>query len=415
VPSASARVVDAVSAVPLSYYIETFTMAQSTDRNRAIDSLRGIAALAVLVFHARIGLWVGTAAWLKTGELDWFNPDTILGFFSFPFRWGYWGVPLFFVISGYCIHRPEIRKLKADPSYRLSLGNYAARRIWRIYPVLLAALLLTAGLDHLTRTLSPTNERVGDDSLFCFAVNLSSLQGIVASSYGSNFPLWTLAVEIHFYLVYPLFFWASSRFGGLASTAMVFGFSAASWLLLETIGFKGTLFLPYWFSWAVGAYIAEAEVGSVRRPGPWLVGLAIPCMILALTEGGWKGLVVDSLPVVYSLLALPFALLVWYAVSRPMSRVWNNRISLAAASVGLFSYSLYATHLPVLNAYVAAFQGSNKSNAFVAIIPGIVFAIVIAFAVYLVVEQWTLRLPGRSQRILGDKSICCGVRVVSDK
>jgi peptidoglycan/LPS O-acetylase OafA/YrhL len=399
----------------LSYDFDAFTMAQSTDRNKAIDSLRGIAAFAVLVFHARMTLWVGASTWLKAGTPNWLNPDTILGFLSLPFRWGNWGVPLFFVISGYCIHRPEIRKRIADPSYRLSLGNYLARRIWRIYPVLLAALILTAGLDHLTRMLSPTSENVGDDSFFCFAMNLASLQGIMASSYGSNYPLWTLAIEIHFYLVYPLFFWASSKFGGLASTAMVFVISAASWLLLESIGYIGTLFLPYWFSWAIGAYVAEAEAGAVPLPGPWVIGFAIPCLILALTLGDLNGMVVDSNPVVYSLLALPFALLVWCAVKHSMSRVWHNRILLAAASVGLFSYSLYATHLPVLNAYSAVFHGNKKSTAFVAIIPGAVFAMVIAYAFYLLVEQWTLRLPGRSQRRLGDKPFCGEVTVVGEK
>jgi peptidoglycan/LPS O-acetylase OafA/YrhL len=405
----------AVSVVPLSYDSQGLPMAQSTDRNKAIDSLRGIAALAVLVLHARDTLWEGLSAWLADGGLNWFNPDTVLGFLSFPFRWGYWGVPLFFVISGYCIHRPEIRKLKADPRYRLALGNYAARRVWRIYPVLLVALLLTAGLDHLTRTLSPSTGDVGDDSFFCFAVNLLSLQGIVATPYGSNGPLWTLAVEIHFYLFYPLFFWASKKFGATASTGMVFGISAASWLLLETIGYRGTLFLPYWFSWVAGAYVAEAEVGFVRFPRRWLVGLAIPCLILALTVDTWKGRVVDSLPVVYSLLALPFALLVWHAVKCPMSRIWNNRMALVAASVGIFSYSLYATHKPILIAYGAAFQGDNKSTAFVAIIPGAVFAIAIAFAVYLLVEQWTLRLPRRSQGRLRDKAILGQVTVVGDK
>src|SRR5438552_923292 len=110
-------------------------MSQTNDRITAIDSLRGFAALVVVIMHAREVLWVGLSQWLEAGVPNWLNPDTVLGVLSFPFRWGSWGVPLFFVISGYCIHRPEVRKWRSDPGYRLALGNYAARRSWRIFPV----------------------------------------------------------------------------------------------------------------------------------------------------------------------------------------------------------------------------------------------------------------------------------------
>src|SRR5438034_621967 len=64
-------------------------------------------------------------------------PGFVLGF-------GYLGVPLFFVISGFCIHLPQARLLAArgpagaSPAWR----RFFAGRFWRLYPPYLAAIAL---------------------------------------------------------------------------------------------------------------------------------------------------------------------------------------------------------------------------------------------------------------------------------
>jgi peptidoglycan/LPS O-acetylase OafA/YrhL len=367
--------------------------AKAIDRNLAIDSLRGIAALAVLGFHVRPLLWIGTTAWVQSGSMKWYNPDTILGLASTPFRWGNWGVPLFFVISGYCIHRPYARKRDLR-DFRFDLNLYFLRRLWRIYPPLLAALLLTAGLDSLARAANPASAELGDNSLACFVANLLTLQNITAPVYGSNVPLWTLSIEIHFYLLYPLLYLAIKRFGLLPPMLAVFTVSVGSWLAFERAGWQSSgFFMPYWFSWALGAYIAEAEAGRAAFPARLLVPAAVPCLVLAVAVERWKGSLPDSRPVVFLLLCLPFALLLWYAIQRPAARLWNSRASRLFAFVGLFSYSLYATHMPTLVAYQTLIQGGDQARLFVAVIPGIAVALIVAYAMYLLVEQWCLRPP----------------------
>lgn len=328
----------------------------ASNRNAAIDVLRGYAAIAVLIFHAREILWVGISDWLHTGEIKWANPDVLLGFASLPFRYGWWGVPLFFVISGYCIHRPEVRRRGSDPNTALNLGKYAAKRAWRIYPVLVVSLLLTAALDHLTRSAGAAR---GDCSLSCFVINLAALENILGPTFGSNYALWTLAIEIHFYIVYPLYFSSLRVCGVLRSTAIVLAISAGSWYWLEWINSSVVVFLPYWFSWVVGAYIAEAEAGIVKFPSRTLLALSVPCLVAGLSVDRWKSLCVSSSAVVYTFLAIPFALLVRYAITCPGNWVWSNRVSHAAGRVGLFSYSLYATHVAVLYAYRALAQGGG--------------------------------------------------------
>jgi peptidoglycan/LPS O-acetylase OafA/YrhL len=367
----------------------------SSDRNAAIDSLRGYAALAVLIFHAREILWVGISEWLSTGQISRGSIDVVLGCLSVPFRFGWWGVPLFFVISGYCIHRPEVRRRGSNTKLHLGLGKYAAKRAWRIYPTLVATLLLTAGLDNLTRKITPSSV---NDSFSCFVANLVALQNVVAPTYGSNSPLWTLAIEIHFYIVYPIYFASIGRIGVIASTAIIFGISACSWYWLESSRSQLIIFLPYWFSWVVGAYIAEAEVGMVGFPRRTLALLSIPCLILGMSFDRWKGFFVSSTPIVYNVLAIPFALLVWSAIRSPGNRIWSNPISRVVSKIGLFSYSLYATHVPVLIAYRALIQGGDKSASFFVVIIGATVALIVGYFIFLLVEQWTLTLPAPRPR-----------------
>jgi peptidoglycan/LPS O-acetylase OafA/YrhL len=376
--------------------------AEAAERSIAIDWLRGAAAIAVLLFHAREVIWVGLTDWLHSGKWNWLSPDSILGFTSVPLRWGYFGVPLFFVISGYCIHRPYVRAREFDEGYRFNIKQYLARRLWRIYPTLLAALLLTAGLDCIVRSVNAACPQLGDDSIATFLANLFTLQNIAAPTYGSNVPLWTLSIELHFYLVYPLLYLSVKKGGLLVSMLVVSLLSLGSWLFLEQFGTDAAscFFLPFWFSWVSGACIAEAEARRVVLPTGWLVLAAVPCLIVALRLHDLKAFFLDSRPLEFALLSLPSALLLWFAIKRPLSPFWSCRPSRALALVGLFSYSLYATHVPTLLAYRALVQGGSQSSLFVSVIPAVLVAIGVAYVVYLMVEQWSLKLPSRVSRAL---------------
>src|SRR4051812_1456967 len=116
--------------------------ADSAGKEHVIDAMRGFAALLVAYFHCRQVAWVGMQAFHQSvGHA--FSPSAIAAYLTFPIAWGSAGVPIFFVISGYCIHRGGALRLASNPAYRLDAANFWARRFTRIYPVLLAALLLT--------------------------------------------------------------------------------------------------------------------------------------------------------------------------------------------------------------------------------------------------------------------------------
>ena len=364
-------------------------MSTAADRVSSIDTLRGAAAVAVLLLHAREVVWMGASAWRAAGRLDPTDPDVLLGLASLPFRWGGLGVSLFFVVSGYCIHRPQA--LSRRP---LALGRYAVRRVRRLYPVLVAALALTAGLDAVTRRAVPDHPKLGDDSAAALLANLATLQNRVTSPFGSNGPLWTLAVEVHFYAAYPalLPLLRRSPWGAVAATAVV---SGLAWGWSEHGRYAPT-FLAYWFCWTGGAWVAEAEAGRVRPPGRRLGGLAVAGLAAAAAAGTLP--LRNPGPLVFALLTPAFALLAWWAVGRPDDRTWATPPARGLAAVGLFSYSLYATHLPVLVAYNALVQGGAKSWHFTAVLPAVAVAVLVAYGVYQAVERWTIRSPAPPAR-----------------
>jgi peptidoglycan/LPS O-acetylase OafA/YrhL len=73
--------------------------------------------------------------------------------------WGYLGVPLFFVISGLCIHLPTASALAAGRSARPDWQRFFQRRFWRLYPAYLAALVLAGGLLLVIRGELPVGWR----------------------------------------------------------------------------------------------------------------------------------------------------------------------------------------------------------------------------------------------------------------
>lgn len=115
-------------------------------RLNSIDALRGLAAVIIVLYHARGMLWVGTReVWQRYGLSP--NVNAWLGYVSLPLSTfgGFAALALFFVLSGYCIHRRGARNLSFNSN--LNLKEFALRRLWRIYPTYIAALCFTALVD----------------------------------------------------------------------------------------------------------------------------------------------------------------------------------------------------------------------------------------------------------------------------
>lgn len=145
------------------------------------DLVRIFAAAQVMVLHSYSHLDVPIPAWLAVFE-------------NFP------GVPMFFVISGYLI----------SASYERStdLKGYATNRALRIYPGLWACILLTV----VTASLFGGISFFHPQALVWFVTQLVGLiytpEFLRSYGFGSyNGSLWTIPIELQFYLVLPAIYW----------------------------------------------------------------------------------------------------------------------------------------------------------------------------------------------------------------
>jgi peptidoglycan/LPS O-acetylase OafA/YrhL len=162
-----------------------------------LDGLRGVAILLVLWYHA----W--EISWLSPGPLLQFLPAT-----------GFVGVHLFFFLSGFVISYPFVRALlagRAQPSWR----HFAWRRFIKIVPsyVLSIAVAYAIGYAQIQPNASLLPDLV-THLLFIhtwFPLRYGTIDGV----------LWTLAVEVEFYCLFPLIWACFKRAPWLTGALMV--------------------------------------------------------------------------------------------------------------------------------------------------------------------------------------------------
>jgi peptidoglycan/LPS O-acetylase OafA/YrhL len=343
------------------------------DSTRNVEAMRGIAAMIVAYFHCRVIAWVGIREY-AAGHHSLFSLDTVLAYLTIPFVWGSIGVPIFFVISGYCIHRSHAARLARNPHYQFDAGDFLLRRFVRIYSVLFFGLLLTLVLDSFSANFLPHNERLGDLSLRAFAGNLFALQGIAAPIYGSDGALWTLSLEIQFYALYPLLFAVHRRLGPNRTLAALVLLNALSYGLLERNGIVA--FSSYWAAWYLGAWIAERDVR-----GAMPAGHRVGVVALALLAFGC------AVPVQYfqfQIWALAFAPFLAIMLHTRASRTLIMRM---LEKVGEFSYSLYIVHIPIFVALVSWQFNSVKPTSILWSLGYFFIALALAYVFHLLVER----------------------------
>ena len=193
--------------------IERIETASHERRLIVLDGLRGIAILAVVWYH--------------TWEISWLYADVHLGPYVVNFNIlpesGFLGVELFFFISGFCLFYPYARTL-FDGKPQQTLGQYAWRRAIKILPsyVLSIALMLVLGIAAVDQFTNLPRQ---------ILLHLAFIHPWFDDSFASiNGVLWSLGVEVEFYVIFPLLVWMALRkptwvFAGMFLVAMVYRYA----------------------------------------------------------------------------------------------------------------------------------------------------------------------------------------------
>ena len=305
-----------------------------------IDATRAVAALAVLLSHLtqtltwRIPGWAATAGPLER-PVHAFTGTT-----------GAWGVGLFLVVSGACIHLPMARRL-ADPGAVLDTRAFFRRRFVRIYPPYLAALVLSAAVAWAMPAALLRSTLLGVPGPAQLASHLLLIHTAFPGHHSAvSGVFWTIALEAHFYLLYPLLLRLRRRVGMPGVCAILLALSVVSRLaalaLLPPARWQlvDDSFLRRGWEFSLGMWLAErlGRDGRSRRGArtAW-VGLALATLLggigLALVPGGLR----------VRAFLWPFL----FAATVEAAARWRPGGGLAgrlASWLGERSYSLYLVH-----------------------------------------------------------------------
>ncbi len=267
-----------------------------------LDPMRGIAALAVVLFH------------YSGSILPSLLPSPAKAVFSF----GYLGVQVFFVISGFVIPYAMQRS-----GYNWhGLGRFMARRFVRIAPPAYVAALFMIAYYYLSIFVNGHPVEGNEIPALGARSVLANLTFLVPYLHVNwfNFVYWTLTTEFEFYLMIALLFpLITGKSPGWRIAMVLFGL-----ILLPFC--KGPLFFHYSIYFLLGMLVfLWRETGTDRR---LLVSMFVLTSIQVVAQGGIMELCASVIAVAIIMIA-------------PQAR------SPATDWLGKVSYTLYIIHAPV--------------------------------------------------------------------
>jgi peptidoglycan/LPS O-acetylase OafA/YrhL len=351
-----------------------------------LDLARCVAALLVVVSHLRPFLFPDFRAAADLGF--------IWRIFYFATGFGHEAVTVFFVLSGFLVGGGVISRVADD---RWSWTDYALTRLTRLWIVLGPALLLTAVWDKLGSLLTGSSFYSGglasiygsgpssDPSQFTavtFFGNLAFLQTILVPTFGSNGPLWSLANEFWYYVIFPLSFCAIAkrapfrrRLGGAALAVLICCLLPTGMVLYGSIWLLG-----------VSAFALHTKLSLAASRNLVLVvsASALVAALISSRVSILRGFPADvAIGVAFAAMLLPLS---------QMGRL--NSLAATPIRIGAdFSYTLYLVHFPFAAFLVSWTLGNRRltpdfasSLVFIAMFASI---ILYAYAVYFVFERNT--------------------------
>lgn len=277
---------------------------------RGMDSMRLVAAIWVIFSHgARFP--VEAVIDPSAGKLQL----ALYALSKMAFN-GVAAVALFFIISGFCIHYPNIEKKT------LAWKSFLIKRIIRIGIPLGVVVLIArlAGADYVE---------------------------------SEDMVLWTIYCEIIYYCIYPILFRIIKKFGLVKTLAVSSVFSLAIVAVDHTAinlwEFRHVTWLFCLPLWLIGALAAESfkrgrSENWLGKPlWPWRLGALGYCVFSTVVAYHVPGIAVG-----YTWTIIPFGVYCHFWLLREIANFHNQRFNVMLERIGVISYSLYLIHKLVI-------------------------------------------------------------------
>lgn len=339
-------------------------MSQSTHSNArspfsartalVLDASRGLAALVVVLQHARTSLLVPPESIV--------NPSAAIRALYWISGFGHQAVMVFFVLSGALVGGSVLRSVENDS---WSWREYLIRRLARLYVVLLPALLLILVWDGLGAALFPTPAAyldvmssitvgshtllVHNRDLLAYLGNATFLMTVYVPVFGSGAALWSLSNEFWYYILFPcMILVVARRRNSLRSLAYLA-------LLLAIFSLVSRTILEDMTIWLLGVAVVRAPRIRLTTRGATVMTSVALALFVGVTAAERTTVNVISLSGDCAIGAA-FAIFLYCVCCRDAagSRETASATSAARwAQLAGFSYTLYLFHQPPL-AFIGA-------------------------------------------------------------
>ncbi|MCH1611564.1 MAG: acyltransferase [Luminiphilus sp.] len=353
--------------------------------NPSLHALRGVASTAVLIFHwyqffpaaadaIRPAMFAGTIL----------DPTIYIGF-------GWMGVPLFFVLSGYLLGGQVIHA-QLDARF---LKRFWLRRFLRIYPAVWAELLILLLVGTFVIGLISTQGMASLPLQFLLWINLPPFMAEPI-----NLVWWTLPVELSFYLLLPLLGVLARHVSWsrllVVALMITLGWRAAWFLSTDTENYLKILpildSLPgvlLTFMLGFSMNFLPGQLSILQRRWGVVISLITLLMLmqwqLTLNDVYWTG---HWILVIWPpMIALPIAGLVYFL--RDPSPEWQWLQQRWLVWLGHVSFGIYLWHFQVMRVLVLLYPDlwDTPATSLVALLISLPVTLSLATLSYYVIEK----------------------------
>ncbi|MEH2165241.1 MAG: acyltransferase [Nostoc sp.] len=337
-----------------------------------LDVIRGLAIIGVFLFHL-YGYTFDNDEFPFLGNFRDYSqiPNSAFLIFS-PYQYGYLGVTLFFILSGFCIHLSFLRYTSTLEEkgiifrFDIFVKDFFIKRFFRIYPAYLVALLLFSFVSFVFKIDFDTPLKINTEGIIDFFSHIFLIQNFSELTLTRINPsFWSIPIEFQLYIIYPLFLILRNKLGITKATLVIFVFQVLySPLALEldrqidSIGHDLHLLnkikdlisslsifnnspLNYWFTWVIGAYLAENILSKNKKILNFSFKHNLFFLILFIISYEYKPFsTIGNLAIIF----LFASLIEIYIIDRKKIGFIENSI----AKIGLCSYSIYLFNEPLI-------------------------------------------------------------------
>jgi peptidoglycan/LPS O-acetylase OafA/YrhL len=246
---------------------------------------------------------------------------------------GYIGVDIFFVISGYLITMIGLKRVHDAQS----LKQFYIKRIMRIFPVLLFISFVTIFFLSLIEYLEKETLQMIRDTIIGYSN--ARAEKISLDYFGDNsnnyfLHLWSISIELQFYLFFPLLLLSKMIRKNILSVIIVFGIFSFSTLFFEQTYYNsiGRMFA---FSSGALAFLLSDKI----KPNNYIYFISLSLLVLLC----FVDLDVASYPNYNNILVVFLTV-----VGILFGKIGTEKRYGLLVFIGLISYSIYLWHYPIL-------------------------------------------------------------------